>query len=286
MITRSRTQAIAASNLNPENNSGVSMNYIEAALNTAYTGGIEALVDANLTETGDIQGRFIGTGGEVFAYQIDPDGVEFQESHEDSEWINDYFSAKLAMTGVDYHGDSAFEYWKGRNGEPIRTDGFNCEVGVPCNGKCIPRGHKCRTGASGASGAALKQGGKGIGRAGKLALGAAVAGGIVAASLNRNVQAGGAAAGVVGRKIGGAVAGAAGKVANKAGDIANKAEARGREIMNGKQASPPTKKSTLPRKALSSQLKAQKEKEASEAVAKVVNAANDRNARLKKLLEK
>jgi len=217
------------------------MDYIERALNTAYSGGIEALVDAERTESGNIRGRFIGTEGNVYSYQIDPEGIEFEESHEDSEWVNDYFLAKLDAEGAEYHGDSAYEYWMGRQEVPIRRDGLQCKTGTPCGNRCIPRGHKCRVGSSGASGAALKQGGKGIGRVGKLAIGAAVAGGIVGASLHPSTQAAAANAGVVGRKIGEAVAGAAGKgvekaknLSNKVRDIANKAEARGREIMNRK----------------------------------------------------
>ena len=166
------------------------MDYIEAALNTAYTGGIEALVDADLTENGNIRGRFLGGDGRVFAYQIDPEGVEFQESHEDSEWINDYYSAKLAVEGVEYHGDSAFEYWKGRNGDPVRVDGINCKSGTPCGGRCLPQGQKCRVGASGASGIALKQGpkvGKKAKAAGAAAAGAALSGAL-ALMANRNKQ--------------------------------------------------------------------------------------------------
>ncbi len=135
------------------------MNYIERALNTAYSGGIESLVDAERTESGNITGRFIGTEGKVYSYQIDPEGVEFEESHEDSEWVNDYFLAKLDAEGVEYHGDSAYEYWMGRQGVDIRRDGLQCKTGTPCGNRCIPKGRKCRVGSSGASGAALKQSG-------------------------------------------------------------------------------------------------------------------------------
>jgi len=159
------------------------MDYIERALNTAYSGGIEALVDAQRTESGNITGRFIGTEGKVYAYQIDPEGIEFEESHEDSEWINDYYTAKLDAEGVEYHGDSAYEYWMGRQGVPIRRDGLQCKTGTPCGNRCIPRGHKCRVGSSGASGAALKQGGSKLKTGLKIAGGVAAAGALGAAGL-------------------------------------------------------------------------------------------------------
>jgi len=163
------------------------MDYIERALNTAYSGGIEALVDAQRTESGNITGRFIGTEGKVYAYQIDPEGIEFEESHEDSEWINDYYTAKLDAEGVDYHGDSAYEYWMGRQGVPIRRDGLQCKTGTPCGNRCIPKGHKCRVGSSGASGAALKQGGSKLKTGLKIAavVGAAGAAGALRHSMNK-----------------------------------------------------------------------------------------------------
>lgn len=159
------------------------MNYIEAALNTAYAGGIEALVDAEQTDSGNIRGRFLGNEGKVYSYQIDPNGIEFEESHEDSEWINDYFSAQLECDGVEYHGDSAYEYWMGRNGVVVRGDGLNCKTGTPCGNRCIPRGQKCRVGASGASGAALRQGGKSIKRGVAAAVGVGAAGAAIAGGL-------------------------------------------------------------------------------------------------------
>lgn len=159
------------------------MNYIEAALNTAYAGGIEALVDAEQTDSGNIRGRFLGNEGKAYSYQIDPNGIEFEESHEDSEWINDYFSAQLECDGVEYHGDSAYEYWMGRNGATVRGDGLNCKTGTPCGNRCIPRGQKCRVGASGASGAALKQGGKNIKRGVAAAVGVGAAGATIAGGL-------------------------------------------------------------------------------------------------------
>lgn len=159
------------------------MDYIERALNTAYSGGIESLVDAERTESGNITGRFLGTEGKVYSYQIDPEGIEFEESHEDSEWVNDYFLAKLDAEGVEYHGDSAYEYWAGRQGIPVRKDGLNCKTGTPCGNRCIPKGHKCRVGASGASGMALKQGGSRLKTGMKIAGGVAAAGALGAAAI-------------------------------------------------------------------------------------------------------
>jgi hypothetical protein len=50
--------------------------------------------------------------------------------------LNDYCLARLAMEGIEYHGDSAYEYWMGRNDAGGRA----------CGGSHIAAGKKCHVG--------------------------------------------------------------------------------------------------------------------------------------------
>jgi hypothetical protein len=50
--------------------------------------------------------------------------------------LNDYYLARLAMAGIEYYGDSAYDYWMGRNDAGGRA----------CGGSHIAAGKKCHVG--------------------------------------------------------------------------------------------------------------------------------------------
>ena len=221
----------------------------------------------------------------------------------DAESLNDYYIGRLNALGVDYYGNSAYEYWLGRNDA----------VGVVCGGSHIARGKKCHIG----SGKGLQQASTGsrynkywtkedekrsvegwlweknfwrgeinpkkLSPEHKKELKAYIDEDrdymISKRKSDEEYRTKHKRQGPMtrGEKIRWHASNAAQAAALVgAGVLAHKAI---KSLKNKKQESPPTNKSTPPRKT-------QKEKEASEAVAKIVNAANDRNARLKKLLEK
>lgn len=130
---------------------------IEQALNTAYTDGILAF-DVQSVDNSAISGRFVGQEGDVYRYQIDQGGIEFERSDSDTKELNEYFIGRLDALGVEYRGDSAFEYLVGRFDAESRLDRVvKCKGGgTPCGGRCLPKGQKCRVGANGASKAAMK----------------------------------------------------------------------------------------------------------------------------------
>lgn len=136
------------------------MDVIEQALNTAYVDGVLAY---DVASTGQaVTGRFVGQDGGVYHYQIDQQGVEFERSDADSAVLNDYFKGRLASIGLVYHGDNAFDYFKGRFDSDEKADArpVRCKAGgTPCGGRCLARGQKCRVGSSGASKAAMKNSG-------------------------------------------------------------------------------------------------------------------------------
>ena len=140
------------------------MSTLESAISSVYDPGVEMILSSHRSQDGQLDGSFLGADGRVFNFSIANDEIEFQESHQDSEYINEYFSGILFGEGVEYHGDSAYEYWKGFNEIETRTDAkaMKCtKGGVPCGGRCLPAGQKCRSK---------------LGTAAKLAVGAAAAG--------------------------------------------------------------------------------------------------------------
>ena len=152
---------------------------IESAISAAYTDWVEGY-EVTHSSPDLVRGRFLGQEGIVYAFKIDPEGVEFQESRQDTADFNDYFLAQLHSAGANYHGDSAYIYWQGFVGADVRMDrgALKCKPGnTPCGGSCLPRGSKCRS-----QGGGLKQGGK-MGKIGKgvaagALVGAAIAGGV------------------------------------------------------------------------------------------------------------
>ena len=65
----------------------------------------------------------------------------------EAELLNDYYLGRLNAEGVEYYGDSAFEYWKGRCDTVMSMDGHQLECGEGskrCGNACIPRWKKCR----------------------------------------------------------------------------------------------------------------------------------------------
>jgi len=220
----------------------------------------------------------------------------------------DYYTGRLNAMGIYYHGADPHAYWVGR------MDALKCKPGnTPCGGRCLPKGQKCKTG----SGMTLKQASTGsrynkywskedekkstegwledknfwrdevnpkkLSPEHKKELKAYIDEDrdyvMSKRKSDEEYHAKHKRQGPMtrGQKIRWHVENAAQTAALVgAGVLAHKAI---KSLKNKKQESPPTNKSTPPRKT-------QQEKEASEAVAKIVNAANDRNARLKKLLEK
>lgn len=130
---------------------------INEALETAYTGGFEALVSVYPSHDG-VQGQFFDRGT-VYDYRINEGGVEFLENRSDSEYVAEYFRARMDAQGIRCDSENPYEYWRGRmqvNLDAMRKKAV-CKQGTPCGNQCIPRGKKCRVGASGASRAALKR---------------------------------------------------------------------------------------------------------------------------------
>jgi hypothetical protein len=91
------------------------MSTLESAISSVYDPGVEMILSSHCSQDGQLDGSFLGADGRVFNFSIANDEIEFQESHQDSEYINEYFSGILFGEGVEYHGDSAYEYWKGFN---------------------------------------------------------------------------------------------------------------------------------------------------------------------------
>ena len=79
--------------------------------------------------------------------------------------MNDYFTGILDASGVEYHGDSAYDYWKGFVGIELKKDAgaLTCKNGTPCGKRCLPKGQKCRS--------ALGKVGSAAGKVGDLLLG-------------------------------------------------------------------------------------------------------------------
>jgi hypothetical protein len=153
------------------------MTSIDDILSQVTSGYAETAISADIQDN-KITGTFVGYDGGVFDYELTPDYIEYGESHLDSEYVNDYFTGILDASGVEYHGDSAYDYWKGFVGVELKKDAkvVTCKKGgVPCRGRCLPQGQKCRINQPKGSGNELGADRKffgGVAAAGLLALGA------------------------------------------------------------------------------------------------------------------
>ena len=58
----------------------------------------------------------------------------------DADWLNDYYSGRLVVEGIDYCGDSAYEYWSGRSDAQLKCG----PESKRCGNACIPKWKKCR----------------------------------------------------------------------------------------------------------------------------------------------
>lgn len=66
---------------------------------------------------------------------------------DEMKFLNDYCLGRLNAVGIDYRGDSAYEYLLGRCDEIDRLDGPQLECGPDskrCGKACIPKWKKCR----------------------------------------------------------------------------------------------------------------------------------------------
>jgi len=136
------------------------MSHVANVLNQVIGGGIEGVLDTKIHSPDHVSGRYVSNEGVLFNFEIngDDDVVTAIPSHEDSEIIDDYFRGRLLAQDVEYHGDSAYLYYLGRNDSEMKLDftGGGCpKGGVRCGKRCLPRGQQCRINAGGK--------GKGIG---------------------------------------------------------------------------------------------------------------------------
>ncbi len=53
---------------------------------------------------------------------------------------NDYYLGRLHAEGIEYHGDSAYQYWLGRNDARLECG----PESKRCGNACIPKWKKCR----------------------------------------------------------------------------------------------------------------------------------------------
>ena len=181
---------------------------LEYLLNDITEGGVDTLLTAGYTDDDVIVGSFMSHEGRVFDFDMGEDYTEIYEVNQDSEYINDYFIGALQTEGVEYHGDSAYEYFLGFSGLEIHRDAgaLKCKPGnTPCGRKCLPKGQKCRM--QGGHGGLGSPGGRGRG----LKIGGAIAGAAALGGVGALVGGTKAGRGMV-RNIAGEVKGAAGNM--------------------------------------------------------------------------
>lgn len=102
---------------------------------------IHVRADANKNE---IAGQFFHKG-RIYNYLIKGDSLECSVDEERNRYMAGFYSsfanslgAKIdSLDPVDY-----FDYIEGYS----RFDGDKCVEGVPCGGRCLPKGYRCRLG--------------------------------------------------------------------------------------------------------------------------------------------
>lgn len=105
----------------------------------------EILLSETVNPDGSISGEFFH-GGVAFNYEIDGDGLEYEVNQERTDYASGYIKARVdSLYAINCDEAIAWEYFKARIG--ARSDALNCQNGgVPCGGRCLPAGQKCRLG--------------------------------------------------------------------------------------------------------------------------------------------
>lgn len=92
----------------------------------------------------EIIGQFFHKG-RIYDYSIRDDNLECFLDKKGSNYMTGYYSSLLSSLGTKFDSLDPVDYFDYLEGYS-RFDGDKCVEGVPCGGRCLPKGYRCRLG--------------------------------------------------------------------------------------------------------------------------------------------